>query len=418
MNHWSTEPTSTLVTGHWSLVTRQVNTMKFLPYILKHLGKNRIRTVSTVLGMAVCIFLVCVLQTMTEAMRQGLAATAPDRLVTRHRVSLVFNMPIAYGPKLARVPGVKSIAASNWFGGYYQDQKNFFTNFAVESETYFPMHPEFEVPPDQMKAYLADLRGCIVGRETAEKFGWKLGDVVPLTSVIPPYQTGKPFEFTVRGIYDVDLTRHPGVDRGFLFFHFKYLYENTGRRVGIGTFNVQLADASQSAAVAKAIDAEFENTDVQTKTETEKAFLEGFAALGGNLALLLNAIGLAVAFTILLVSANTMSMAVRERRTEIAVLKTLGFPSGLVMWLILAEAAVIGLVAGAVGLGLAAWFLSMLPRLPGTGALGVFGISNLRVSPLVGSLTFGLALLLSLSAGFTPAIGSYRARITDMLRSA
>jgi putative ABC transport system permease protein len=327
-------------------------------------------------------------------------------------------MPNAYGPKLARVPGVKSIAASNWFGGYYQDQKNFFTNFAVESETYFPMHPEFEVPADQMRDYLADMRGCIVGRETAEKFGWKLGDVVPLTSIIPPYQIGRPFEFTVRGIYDVDLAKHPGVDRGFLFFHYKYLYENTGRRAGIGTFNVQIADPTQSASVARAIDDTFENSDVQTKTETEKAFLQSFAALGGNLALLLNAIGLAVAFTILLVTANTMSMAVRERRTEIAVLKTLGFPSALVMALILVEAAVIGVLAGGIGLGLAGWFLTVLPKLPGTGALGAFGISNLHVSPLVAALTFGLGLVLSLFAGFTPAFGSYRARITDMLRPA
>jgi putative ABC transport system permease protein len=392
--------------------------MKYLPYVLKHLGKNKIRTLSTVLGMAVCIFLVCVLQTMTEAMRQGLEAAAPDRLITRHSVSLVFNMPNAYGPKLARLPGVKGVAAANWFGGYFQDPKNFFTNFAVESEAYFAMHPEFSVPADQMSEYMKDMRGCIVGRTTANTFGWKVGSVIPLTSFIPPYQIGRPFEFTVRGIYDVDTAKYPGVDKGMLFFHYKNLYESTGRRAGVGTYSVQINDPAQSAAIAKAIDAEFENSDVQTKTESEKAFLASFAALGGNLALLLNVIGLAVAFTILLVTANTMSMAVRERRTEIAVLKTLGFPSGLVMALILVEAVVIGLVAGAVGLGLAAWFLTILPNMPGAGALGAFGIANLQVSPLVAGLTFSLALGLSLIAGLTPAYSSYRARITDMLRSA
>jgi putative ABC transport system permease protein len=392
--------------------------MKYLPYVLKHLGKNRIRTLSTVLGMAVCIFLVCVLQTMTEAMRQGLEAAAPDRLITRHSVSLVFNMPNAYGPKLARVPGVKNVAASNWFGGYFQDPKNFFTNFAVESETYFAMHPEFEVPPDQMAEYMKDMRGAIVGRTTAKTFGWTIGSVIPLTSFIPPYQIGRPFEFTVRAIYDVDEAKHPGVDKGMLFFHYKYLYESTGRRAGIGTFSVQINDPSKAAAISKAIDATFENSDVQTKTESEKAFLASFAALGGNLALLLNVIGLAVAFTILLVTANTMSMAVRERRTEIAVLKTLGFPSMLVMALVLVEAIVIGLVAGALGVTLATWFLTVLPNMPGAGALAAFGITNLKVSPLVAFVTFGLALVLSLVAGFTPAYGTYRARITDMLRSA
>jgi putative ABC transport system permease protein len=222
----------------------------------------------------------------------------------------------------------------------------------------------------------------------------------------------------VRGIYDVDEAKHPGVDKGMLFFHYKNLYEATGRRAGVGTYSVQINDPAQSAAIAKAIDAEFENSDVQTKTESEKAFLASFAALGGNLALLLNVIGLAVAFTILLVTANTMSMAVRERRTEIAVLKTLGFPSALVMSLILVEALVIGLVAGAVGLGIASWFLTILPNMPGAGALGAFGITNLKVSPMVALVTFGLALGLSLIAGLTPAYGSYRARITDMLRSA
>jgi putative ABC transport system permease protein len=392
--------------------------MKYLPYVLKHLGKNRIRTISTVLGMAVCIFLVCVLQTMTEAMRLAFDAAAPDRLITRHRVSLVFNMPNAYGSKLSGIPGVKSVSASNWFGGYYQDPKNFFTNFAVESETYFPMHPEFSVPPDQYAAYLRDMRGCIIGRQTADAFGWTIGSVIPLTSFIPPYQIGRPFEFTVRGIYDVDEGRHPGVDKGMLFFHYRHLYEATGQRVGVGTYNVQIDDPAKSASIAKAIDAEFENSDVQTKTESEKAFLASFAALGGNLALLLNAIGLAVAFTILLVTANTMSMAVRERRTEIAVLKTLGFPSGLVMALILVEAVVIGLVAGILGVGLASWFLTILGSLPGAGALASFGITNLKVSPVVAALTFALAVVLSLVAGFAPAWGSYRARITDMLRAA
>jgi putative ABC transport system permease protein len=392
--------------------------MKFLPYVLKHLRRNRLRTISTIVGMAVCIFLVCVLQTMTEAMRVGLEAAAPDRLVTRHSVSLVFNLPHSYKPKIERIPGVKSVAASNWFGGYYQDMKNFFPNFAVEAEPYLAMYPEFAIPPDQKAEFLKDMKGAILGRSTAEKFGWKVGDVIPMQSIIPPYQIGRPFEFTVRGIYDVDLDKHPGTDQTMMFFHYKYLYESTGQRVGVGLYVVQLADPGAAAQVSKTIDQAFDNSDVQTKSETEKAFFGSFAALGGNLATLLNSIGLAVAFTILLVTANTMSMAVRERRTEIAVLKTLGFPSWLVMALILVEALLIGLAAGALGIGLAALFVGVIPSLPGAGALSFFGITRLAISPFVAALTFSIAVTLGVTAGFMPAWGSYRARITDMLRAA
>ncbi|HEY8550929.1 MAG TPA: ABC transporter permease [Vicinamibacterales bacterium] len=392
--------------------------MKFLPYVLKHLRRNKVRTLSTVLGMAICIFLVCVLQTMTDAMRKSLESAAPDRLVTRHNVSLVFDLPLAYKPRIERVPGVRRVAVANWFGGYYQDEKNFFANFAVEAEPYLEMYPEIILPPDQKEAFLKDLKGAIVGRVTAEKFGWEVGDTVPLQSVIPPYQLpNRLWEFTIRGIYDVDLDRYPGFDRTMMFFHFRHLYEALGQRVNAGTFYVQIDDPSRAAAIARTIDAEFENSAEQTKTETEQAFFASFAAMGGNLTRLLNFIGMAVAFTVLLVTANTMSMAVRERRTEIAVLKTLGFPGWLVMILILVEALLISVSAGLIGIGLAWLLVRAIPSLPGAGALSFFGITNLTVSAVVASLTFGIAVLLGLSAGFVPAFGSYRARITSMLRT-
>ena len=296
--------------------------------------------------------------------------------------------------------------------------KNFFPNFAVEAEPYLAMYPEIIVPAAEKEAFLKDMKGAIIGRATATKFGWKVGDVIPMQSIIPPYQIGRPFEFTVRGIYDVDVAKHPGFDQTMMYFHYKYLYESTGQRAGVGLFVVQIADPGASAQVSKLIDSTFENSDVQTKSETEKAFFGSFAALGGNLALLLNSIGLAVAFTILLVTANTMSMAVRERRTEIAVLKTLGFPSWLVMALILVEALVIGVVAGIVGIGLAALFVGAIPSMPGAGALSFFGITRLTISPWVAALTFAIAVTLGLVAGFMPAWGSYRARITEMLRAA
>jgi putative ABC transport system permease protein len=200
-----------------------------------------------------------------------------------------------------------------------------------------------------------------------------------------------------------------------MFFHQKYLYEMTNGRVGIGTFVIEIADPDQAAAIGKAVDALFENSDAQTKTETEAAFRAGFVSMAGNLALLLNGIALAVMFTILLVTANTMSMAVRERRTEIAVLKTLGFTSSLVMILILVESALLGALGGSVGIVLGREMIQALPYLPMIGD-AVRGFPELGLSPLVAAMAFALAVGIGLAAGFIPAILAYRARIADMLR--
>ena len=180
------------------------------------------------------------------------------------------------------------------------------------------------------------------GRKLADKWGWKVGDTFQLESFIPPYRVGKPFEFVIDGIYDTDLVKYPGTDLNSMYFNYKYLYEATGQKAGVGTITSLIDDPKNAGRISKAIDAEFENSDTQTKTETEQAFRASFIAMAGNLALLLNGIGLAVAFTILLVTANTMSIAVRERQQEIGVLKTLGFSSGLVMSLVLIEALLLG----------------------------------------------------------------------------
>jgi len=393
--------------------------MKFLPFILKHLRRNWIRTLSTVIAMAVCIFLFCTLQTVIEAVNWGLKSANASRIVTRHAVSLVYGLPLKYKEQIKRVEGVKNVASSNWFFGFRgstPDYKNFFANFAIDGEEYLAMYPEFVLTPEEKKSFLQDRRGCIVGPDTAAKFGWKVGDTFQLESVIPPYRIGKPFEFVIRGIYKVDNVRYPGTDGRIMFFNRVYLDEATGHRAQAGTFAVEIEDPNKAAQVSKAIDALFENTDAQTKTETEAAFRAGFVSLAGNLALLLNGIGMAVAFTILLVTANTMSMAVRERRTEIAVLKTLGFGSGLVMALILAEALLLGVLGGGLGLLLGQAMIRALPSIPGIGDV-VRQFPNLGLSPRVASLGFGIALVLGFGAGFVPALNAYRARITNMLRT-
>lgn len=395
--------------------------MKYLPYVLKHLRRNWIRTASTLAGLVLCIFLICVLQTVLDAIRKTSADADPSRIITRHAVSLNFRMPPSYKPRIQAIPGVRTVAISTWFGGVYRDIKDFFPNFAVESEDYFQMYPEIQIPPDQYKEYLQDMQGILIGSDVATKHGLKIGDQIQMESISPPYRVRGPLKFNVRAIYTADPAQASRVNLGMAFFHYKYLYEtikdSAGSYAGAGTFNVQIATPSQAGAVMRAIDANFENSDVQTKTETEGAFLAGFINLIGNLTSLLNTVGIAVAFAILLVTANTMSMAVRERRTEIAVLKTLGFSGGLVMTLVIVEALALGVIGGLVGIGLAQATVGYMGQLPFMGFI-LGNLSGLSVSPLVAAITFSTAVGLGLAAGFVPAFGAYRARITDMLRPA
>jgi putative ABC transport system permease protein len=394
--------------------------MRFLPYIAKHLRRNWIRTVSTIVAMSVCIFLFCTLETLVAAISWNLKSASASRVITRNSVSLVFNLPRAYRERLAHVPGVKAVAGYNWFGGVVglpPDPRKFFANFAIQADEFLPMNPEYIVNADEKAAFMADRRGCIVGPDLVEKFGWKVGDIVQLTSMIPMYKTGKPFELVVRAIYHVDEQRFPGTTPNVLFFHYEYLDEALGGRAGVGMYKILIEDPSQAAAISKTIDDMFENADPSTRTETEAAFRAGFVSMAGNLAVLLRSIGLAVCFTILLVTANTMSMAVRDRQTEIAVLKTLGFTSRLVMGLVLVEGLALGGLGGGLGILLSRLAIKALPKLPMIGD-AVAGFPNLGLTPAVGALGLGLALLLGFFAGLVPALGAYRSRIADTLRTA
>jgi putative ABC transport system permease protein len=414
--------------------------MKFLPFIFKHLKRNWIRTGSTVLAMALCIFLFCTLHTVLHEINGLLEGTSANRLVTRHGVSLVFNLPLSYAGRIASVPGVKGVATTAWFGGSLPtrlegaaekdasdgdeaeattDWSRFVPSMAVDSEKYFPMYPEYRIDPEEFRQYMSDLQGTMIGRKLADKYKWKVGDRFFLESFIPPYRKSSgPFEFVVRGVFDADPVKHPKTDTNLMYFHFKYLYEGTGQQIGAGTYTIEINDPDQAGVVSKAVDALFENSDAQTRTETESAFLAGFIAMAGNLALLLNTIGLAVTFTILLVTANTMSMAVRERRTEIAVLKTLGFGSGRVMGLIVAEALLLGALGGALGILGSRGIIFLLTSAPGIkDVLAGMGLSSLALPAPVAALGFLVALFLGLAAGFIPAYNAYRARITDMLRT-
>jgi len=409
--------------------------MKYLPFVLKHLRRNWVRTGSTVVAMAVCIFLLCTLRSVLAEVDGMLAASSASRLVTRHSVSLTFNLPLAYEARIQSVPGVKRVAKTAWFGGSLPAKKegqadgdsdsttdwsNFFNNMAVDVETYFAMYPELVIPPDQWQSFKETRMGCVIGSKLAKKFNWKVGDKFFLESFIPPYRRRSgPFEFVVSGIYDADSAKFPGTDVSSMYFHYEYLKEGVAPRdVGVGTFMVEINDGNQAASMGKTIDALFENSSATSITETEQAFKASFIAMAGNLAFLLNGIGLAVAFTILLVTANTMSMAVRERRTEIGVLKTLGFSSAHVMGFVVGEALLLGVLGGALGVFGSQALLIGISNTPGIAdILAGIGLSGLELKPDVATLGFFIAVVLGLFAGLVPALSAYRARITDILRT-
>ncbi len=404
--------------------------MKFLPFVFKHLRATWVRTASTVVAMALCVFLFCTLRSVLDHFDRFVATRSPRLLITRNAVSLFGSVPLTYAPRMLALPGVRRVAATVMFGGvlparkegrvdpnagWETDWTTVFQNLAVDAEPYFAMHPEHQVPTEQFRDFMGDLRGCVIGRKLAEKFGWKIGDHFFLQSTVSGMRKKSgPFEFVVRGFVDTDLQKYPGTDPSLMFFHFKYLSESMGGWADTHLFTVEVDDPDHAAEIAAAIDAAFENSTAETFTETESAFASSFMSLVGDLGALVNGIGLAVCFTILLVTANTMSMAVRERRTEIAVLKTLGFASRQVMGLVVTEALLLGATGGVLGVGGALLAIFALNRAPEQMLLG---IAELELRPGVAFSGLSVALALGLAAGFLPAWGAYRARVTEMLRN-
>lgn len=389
--------------------------MKWMPFILKHLQRNWIRSASTASAIAVCIFLFCTLQTFVASLH-GAFGKGSARLITRNSVSRFVSLPNSYEQRIAAVPGVERVAASNYFGGMrdVNNPDSEFENYAIEAENFLAIYPEYMLTGVEKSAFLGDQHGCIIGRALAERFHWKPGDTIQLTSNI--YRTG-PFDFVINAIYRTDQVRYPGTDESALFFHHKYLDEATSRRAGVRIFNVQIANPQQAGVISHTIDDLFENSEAQTHTETEAQYSASVNVLTGNLVLLLNGLGLAVMFTILLVTANTMSMAVRERHTEIGVLKTLGFSGRLVLWLVLAEGILLGACGAATGLLLGRFLIDVLPDVPVIGDL-VRVFPRMKVPPTIAAAGIVIGMSLGLVAGLFPSVFAYRARITELLRRA
>ena len=379
--------------------------MKFFRLILAHLLRSKRRTFLTVSSIAIALFLFCTLRTVMTSLDAGIRASDATRLVVRHAASLVFPLPLAYKERLERVPGVERVSWGNWFGGYYQDPKNQFTQFAVDAVSLFDLFPELLLPGPERETFLGERTSCIAGRALVAKYGWKIGDVIPITGTIYPGD----WRLTLRGIYTAST---PDADENTIFFHWDYLNEvmPQPRKNWVGIYWVRVGSATDAPAVSGRIDAIYENSPQPTKTETEKAFQAGFIQMMGNVSLLLTILGSAIVFAIMLVTINTMMMAARERTTEIAVLKTLGFDDGLILRLVAAESMVLSLAGGILGCGIA--FL-LFRRLDFT-AGGM--IPNFRMLP--GTLGMGLllAVVMGLLSGLAPAVTAARLQIAGALR--
>jgi putative ABC transport system permease protein len=382
--------------------------MRYFALVWSNLKRKKLRTSLTLLSILVAFVLFGLLCTIKEAFTAGVSLAGADRLITRHKVSLIMTLPVTYRDRMEQIPGVISAIHWSWFGGIYQDEpKNFFGNFPVEPEPFLKMYPEYLLPEEQKQAWLKTRTGAIVGRTLANRFQWKIGDRIPITSPIWPNKEDTAWEFDIVGIYD---GAKKNTDTSNFFFRYDYFDEGRARGEGeVGWYVVKVSDPTHTEEVAQAIDDQFANSPYETKTEPEGAFAQGFVQQMGSIGTILVAILSAVFFTILLVAGNTMAQAVRERTEELGVLKAMGFTNELVLVLVLAESCLIAAVGGLTGLGLA-WLVTVGGS-PVPSMLPVFYLPPHDL--IIGvALTFGLGLV----AGILPALQAMRLQIAVALR--
>jgi len=386
--------------------------VRALKIVVRNALRHRLRTALTVVGIATAVMAFGLIRTVVTAWNAGVEASAANRMITRHRVSIIFPVPLTDRDDIARVPGVTGMSWANWFGGVYGDPndfKNFWPRFAVDPDTYFDLYPDYIVPADQMAAFRRERNACILGRKVAAQHGFKVGDVISMQGDIYPGA----WEWVVRGIYR---GRDATVDETQMFFQWPYLFEQVrqrepGRAVNPGWYVLRVAHPDDMARIAATVDSMFANSRAPTKTESEKAFQQSFVSMSSAIITSLKVISLVIVGIILLVLANTIVMSVRERRREYAVLKTLGFSGRHIATFILGEALVVALCGGLLGLALTfpavGGFARALP--------GFFAV--MRVEPSTMVLSVVLAAVAGLGAAALPAARAIGTPIVVGLRA-
>jgi putative ABC transport system permease protein len=383
--------------------------LRYLPLVIKNCWRNRRRTVLTIASIGISMCLLGVMMTMYYAFFLSTPqAEEARRLVVRNRVSLTVPVPASYMGRIKQVPGVQEAMIGNWFGGVYKDNrdpKNMFARFAVEPEKLFQVYGEARIPEEEKQAFFRDRAGCVIGRDVARNHNLKVGDRITITGDIYPGT----YEFTVRGIFD--WPRNSEV----MYFNREYIEQSLPerRRGQVGLYYVLIDDPQNGSRISSMVDDQFRNSAFETKTETEQAFTVGFLSMLGNVKMFLIAIAAAVTFTILLVSANTMAMSVRERVREIGVLKTLGFARGEILGMILGEAVAISIAGGVIGYVISTALMQLVARSPIGGFLPTLPL----IQPPVAAACLATAALVGLLSALVPAMGASRLSIVQALRT-
>ena len=382
--------------------------MKFVNLVWSNLKRRKVRTFLTLSSIAVAFLLFGYLAAIRVALSSGVDVAGADRLVVRHKVSIIQQLPESYEARIEQIASVADATHATWFGGIYQEPKNFFAQMPVKPEEFLEMYPEYLLSEEEKARWLETRIGAVAGRVTADRFGWKVGDRIPIQATAWTHSGGKrTWEFDLVGIYE-------GAEKGTdtSNFLFRYDFFDEARDLGrgqVGWYYVRVEDADKAVDVAKAIDDQFANSPFETKAETEGAFLKAFADQVGDIGTIIMAVLAAVFFTILLVAGNTMAYSVRERVGELAVLKAVGFTDRQVLGLVLAEALWLAVVGGFLGLGIG-WYLISLGD-PTNGALPVFYFPPRDI--VLGTV---LVFALGFAAGILPALEARRLRIADGLR--
>ena len=380
--------------------------MKFSRIIWANITRKKVRLLLTIGSFAVALVLFAFLAVVRDAFNRGADVAGADRLVVINRTSIINLIPLSYRDKILRIPGVTHVTHNNWFGGIYQEEKNFFPQFVIDPENQREVFPELIVSDDQWKAFLNDRQGAIAGAKTAERFHWKIGDRIPIKTTL---YGGGAWEFNLLGIYH---GKRPQDDETQFWFQWDYFEERIPQAIKgqIGWYVLRVSNPDDAPRIAKAIDAEFANSPNETKTQTESAFAANWVKQFGNIQTLILTIGTVVFFTLILVTGNTMAISVRERTSELAVFKAIGYSDRFVLFFVLAEALMIAVIGALIGVGLSLLFI------PALGKVLASLLPSIVLSPGMIIFGFAVAIITGLLSGLLPGLGAMQLRVVNALR--